>query len=50
LILDNLNPDLLWYIGGVFCLISSLAYYALHLKLGREERFQPAPEESAQAA
>ncbi len=49
LILDNLNPDLLWYIGGVFCLVSALAYYALHLKLGREERFQPAPEESAQA-
>jgi MFS family permease len=45
LILDNLNPDLLWYIGGVLCLVSALAYYALHLRLGRQERFQPAPEE-----
>lgn len=47
LILDNLNPDLLWYIGGVLCLVSVLAYYALHLGLGRQERFQPAPEEPA---
>lgn len=45
LILDNLNPDLLWYIGGALCLVSVLAYYALHLRLGRQERFQPAPEE-----
>jgi MFS family permease len=47
LILDNLNPDLLWYIGGALCLVSVLAYYALHLRLGRQERFQPAPEEPA---
>jgi len=44
LILDNLNPDLLWYIGGVLCLVSVLAYYGLHLRLGRQERFQPSPE------
>lgn len=47
LILDNLNPDLLWYIGGALCLVSVLAYYGLHLRLGRQERFQPAPEETA---
>jgi MFS family permease len=29
-ILDNYNPDLLWYIGGVLCGLSVLAYYALH--------------------
>ena len=44
LILDNYNPNLLWYIGGVLCLISALAYFALHFKLGRQERFKPAPE------
>ena len=41
LILDNknYNPNLLWYIGGVLCLISVLAFYALHLRLGKETRF-----------
>ena len=44
-ILDNLNPNLLWYIGALFCLISALGYFALHLRLGRQERFVPvAPE------
>jgi MFS family permease len=48
-ILDNLNPNLLWYIGGALCLVSALGYFALHLRLGRQERFQPVPEEAAQA-
>ncbi|NQU29184.1 MAG: MFS transporter, partial [Anaerolineae bacterium] len=41
LILDNknYNPNLLWDIGGVLCLISVLAFYALHLRLGKETRF-----------
>jgi MFS family permease len=43
-ILDNYNPNLLWYIGGVFCAISALAYFGLHLRLGKQERFAPAPE------
>jgi predicted MFS family arabinose efflux permease len=44
-ILDNLNPNLLWYIGGFLCLSSALGYFALHLKLGGQERFiPPAPE------
>jgi MFS family permease len=47
LILDNLNPNLLWYFGGLLCLVSALAFYGLHLKLGHQERFQPTPEESA---
>lgn len=41
LILDNLNPNLLWYIGGVLCAVAALAFYALHLKLGKQERFIP---------
>jgi MFS family permease len=42
LILDNYNPNLLWYLGGTLCLITVLSYLGLHLKLGSQERFQPA--------
>ena len=45
LIIDNYNPNLLWYIGGALCLVSAMSYFALHLKLGHQERFQPAPDE-----
>jgi len=41
LILDNLNPNLLWYIGGILCAVAATAFYALHLRLGRQERFIP---------
>jgi MFS family permease len=44
-ILDNYNPNLLWYIGGVLCGLSILAYYVLHLKLGARPQFSPAKEE-----
>jgi len=40
-ILDNFNPNLLWYISGVLCALSALAFWALHLKLGKRERFLP---------
>jgi MFS family permease len=43
-ILDNYNPNLLWYIGGVLCLVSALCFCVLHLVLGRQKRFQPAPD------
>ena len=46
-ILDNYNPNLLWYIGGAICGLSVLAYYALHLRLGAREQFMPVKEESA---
>lgn len=41
-VLDNLNPHLLWYIGGFLCLASALGYFVLHLRLGTQERFAPA--------
>jgi len=41
LILDNLNPNLLWYIGGALCAISTLSFWALHTALGKQERFLP---------
>ena len=43
-ILDNYNPNLLWYIGGALCALSVLADYALHLRLGADPEFAPAKE------
>lgn len=48
-ILDNFNPDLLWFIGGALCGLSVLAYYALHLRLRSRPEFAPA-QEAAQPA
>ncbi len=45
LILDNYNPNLLWYLGGALCLVSVLSFYALHLRIGSQKRFAPAPVE-----
>lgn len=41
IILDNFNPNLLWYIGGVLCAVAATGFYVLHLKLGNQERFVP---------
>jgi MFS family permease len=43
IILDNYDPNLLWYTGGILCVISAVSFYALHLWLGRRERFSSAP-------
>ncbi|HET6823596.1 MAG TPA: MFS transporter [Anaerolineales bacterium] len=48
-ILDNYNPDLLWYIGGALCALSVLAYYALHLRLGSKQEFAAVKEEATTA-
>jgi len=40
-IMDNYNPNLVWYIGGALCGLSVLAYYALHLRLGTKPEFAP---------
>ena len=45
-ILDNYNPNLLWYIGGVLCAVSALSFYALHVRLGQQERFSPVVDEA----
>jgi len=45
LILDNYNPDLLWYIGGILCVVAAIGFYVLHLWLGRQVRFVPPPVE-----
>jgi MFS family permease len=41
-ILDNYDPNLLWYLGGMLCAVSAMSFYALHLWLGRQKRFVPA--------
>ena len=43
LILDNLNPNLLWYLGGILCIVSALGFYALHRWLGAQKRFAVSP-------
>lgn len=45
LILDNLNPNLLWYLGGGLCAVSAASYYFLHIRLGGQKRFRPADAE-----
>lgn len=40
LILDNLNPNWLWYLGGLLCLISTASYLTLHASVGKQKRFQ----------
>jgi MFS family permease len=48
-IIDNFNPNLLWYLGGALCALSALAYYALHLRLSKRPQFAPAKEETQPA-
>ena len=49
-IIDNYNPNLLWYIGGILCAVSALGYYILHIKLGRQKRFAASISEPVPAA
>lgn len=46
-VMDNYNPNLVWYIGGALCGLSVLAYYVLHLRLGAKPEFAPAKNETA---
>jgi len=41
-ILDNFNPNLLWFIGGGLCLVSTVGYLLLHGRLKSQPRFFPA--------
>lgn len=48
LILDNYNPNLLWYVGAAICAVAVLGFYGLHLWLGKCDRFNtPDPAEEA---
>ena len=48
LILDNYNPNLLWYLGAIICAVSVVSFYVLHLWLGKRNRFNP-PEPEKEA-
>ena len=48
-IIDNFNPNLLWYLGGLLCAVSALAYYILHLRLSTRHQFASAKKESQPA-
>jgi len=40
LVFDNLNPNYVWYIGGVLCIVAMFAFYLLHVRLGAKGKFQ----------
>jgi MFS family permease len=42
LVFDNYNPNYVWYIGGVLCIVAIMAFYYLHIRLGAKEKFQSA--------
>jgi MFS family permease len=46
LILDNLNPKLVWYLGGVLCTLAALGFITLH-RFARARLLVPAAEEAA---
>ncbi len=48
-ILDNYNPNLLWYLGGGLCVISAFSFYILHLWIGKQKRFEAKPKEEGAA-
>jgi MFS family permease len=41
LVFDYLDPNYVWYISGVLCVVAILAFYYLHRRLGAREKFQP---------
>jgi MFS family permease len=43
LILDNYEPDLLWYTGGILCAVSAISFYALARLVGLTESISPCP-------
>ncbi len=48
-ILDHFNPNLLWYGGGILCIISALSFLGLHLRLGPQNRFSVKTSEESPA-
>lgn len=50
LVMDNYDPNYVWYIGGVLCVVAIMAFYFLHVRLGAREQFQQADDIQAVAA
>jgi len=45
LVMDNYNPNYVWYIGGVLCVVAIMAFLFLHARLGSRGQFRPAKSE-----
>jgi MFS family permease len=45
LIMDNLNPDWVWYAAGILSALGMVSFYLLHIKT--KERFAAVPDEQA---
>ena len=46
-ILDNFNPNLLWYISGVLSALAAFSFWVLHMTIGKQDRFVAKPAEGA---
>jgi len=42
-VLDNFNPNLVWYLGGIITALSVIGYLALHLTAGKQLEEKPTP-------
>ncbi|MCW5876320.1 MAG: MFS transporter [Anaerolineales bacterium] len=40
IILDNYDPNWLWYLGALLCALAALGFYLLHLRLGARKQFK----------
>jgi predicted MFS family arabinose efflux permease len=45
-VLDNYDPNLLWYLGALLCAIAAVCFYILNARLGSQPRFVVAPVEA----
>jgi len=47
LVMDNYDPNWVWYAAGIICAVATAGFYALHLKT--RSRFAPGPDEKQRA-
>lgn len=48
-ILDNYNPNLLWYLGGILCIVAASSFYLLHIRIGARAQFISQKQEASTA-
>lgn len=42
-VIDNYDPNLLWYGGGILCVLAAFSFMTLHSKIGSQQRFVSEP-------
>ncbi len=42
-VIDNYDPNLLWYGGGILCVLAAFSFMILHSKIGSQQRFVSEP-------